>query len=103
MAKRQHRRVMNEVDKRPTSTYQTEEFIIANSGKRKVSEVEVGGKRVKLLSSGATTYDPVLAGELKDKYENDPNVMIINKPHVRMQGADKTHHTVPALPWKDED
>ena len=94
---------MNEVDKRPTSTYQTEEFIIANSGKRDIREVEVGGKKIDLFSSGATTYDSVLAGELKDKYKNDPNVIVINKPHVRMQGEDKTHHTVPALPWKDED
>ena len=94
---------MNEVDKRPTSTYQTEEFIIANSGKRDIREVEVGGKKVDLFSSGATTYDSVLAGELKDKYKNDPNIMVINKSHVRLQGADKTHHTVPALPWKDEE
>jgi len=56
-----------------------------------------------LFSSGATTYDKVLAGEIKDKYKDDPNVMVINKPHVRLQGADKTHHTVPALPWKDEE
>ena len=94
---------MNEVDKRPTSTYQTEEFIIANSGRKQISEVEVGGKKVNLFSSGATTYDSVLAGEIKDKYRDDPNVMVINKPHVRLQGADKTHHTVPALPWKDEE
>ena len=94
---------MNEVYKRPTSTYQTEEFIIANSGRKQVSEVEVGGKKVDLFSSGATTYDPVLAGEIKDKYKGDPNIIVINKPHVRLQGADKTHHTVPALPWKDEE
>ena len=87
---------MNEVDKRPTSTYQTEEFIIANAGKRDIREVEVGGKKVKLFESGATTYDSVLAGEIKDKYKNDPNIMVINKSHVRLQGADKTHHTVPA-------
>ena len=100
MAKRKHRRVMNEVDKRPATTHQTEEFIIANSGRKRISEVEVGGKRVDLFSSGATTYDSVLAGEIKDKYRDDPNIMVINKPHVRQQGADKTHHTVPELPWK---
>ena len=103
MAKRRHQKVMNEVDKRPASTYQTEEFIIANSGRRPISEVEVGGKRIDLFSSGATTYDPVLANEIKDKYKDDPNIMVINKPHVRPQGADKTHHTVPILPWKNSE
>ena len=91
------RRVMNEVDKRPASTYQTEEFIIANSGKRQIKEVEVGGKRIELFSSGATTYDPVLANEIKDKYRDDPNIMVINKSHVRPQGSSRTHHTVPDL------
>ena len=103
MAKRQHRRVMNEVDKRPSTTYQSEEFIIANTSKRDINEVEVGGKKIDLYSSGATTYDPVLAGEVKDKYKDDPSIIVINKSHVRLQGASKTHHTVPALPWKDED
>ena len=96
------RRVMLEVDKRPTSTYQKEEFIIANSGKRKVSEVNVGGKSVKLGPSGATTYDRVLAGELKDKYKNDPNVIVIQKPYIQLHHGHKTHHLVPALPWHEE-
>jgi hypothetical protein len=93
---------MNEVDKRPSTTYQSEEYIIANTSKRDIRQVEVGGKKIDLYSSGATTYDPVLAGEIRDKYSNDPAIMVINKPHVREQGANKTHHTVPALPWKDE-
>ncbi len=76
--------------------------MIVNSGRKQISEVAVGGKRVDLFSSGATTYDAVLAGEIKDKYKDDPNIMVINKPHVRLQGADKTHHTVPELPWKDK-
>jgi hypothetical protein len=93
---------MNEVDKRPTTTYQSEEFIIANTSKRDIREVEVGGKKIDLYSSGATTYDPVLAREIKDKYKDDPNIIVINKPHVRPDGYGKTHHTVPALPWKDD-
>ena len=106
MAKRTHRRVMNEVDKRPASSHRAEEFIIANSGRRPIKEVEVGGKKIDLFSSGATTYDKTLAAEVKDKYKDDPNIVVINKPHVRPNGARKTHFTVPEGPWskdKDED
>ncbi len=101
--KGKRRRVMLEVDKRPASSYRAEEFIIANSGKRKVTEVNVGGKTVKLGPSGATTYDKVLAGEIKDKYKNDPNVIVIHKSSVTMDGIHQTHHTVPALPWHDDE
>ena len=99
--KRKRRRVMLEVDKAP-STSSGEEFIIANSGRRKITEVNVGRKTVKLGPAGATTYDKILAGEIKDKYKNDPNVIVINKPHVTMDGIHQTHHTVPALPWHDD-
>jgi len=90
------------VDKRPSSSYQKEEFIIANSGKRRISEVAVGGKSIKLGPSGATTYDKVLAGELKDKYKYDPNVIVIQKPYIQLNEGHKTHHLVPALPWHKE-
>ena len=83
--KKKFRRVMNEVDKRPASTYQTEEFIIANSGRRQIKEVEVGGKRIELFSSGATTYDPVLAGELKDKYKNVELMLVEGVPHSKVK------------------
>jgi len=43
----------------------------------------------------------VFAEEIKDKYKNDPNIMVIEKPHVRLGGIHKTHHTVPVLPWKE--
>ena len=66
--KQRIRRVMNELGKCPGSTYQKEEYIIANSGKREVRSVSVGGKEVELFMSGATTYDKGLAMEIKDKY-----------------------------------
>ena len=99
---RKPKKVMEEVDKRPSSTYQAEEFIIANSGTRRVTEVNVDGKRVKLGPSGATTYDSVLAGEIKDKYKLDPNVIVIPKPYIRLGDGHQTHHLVPHLPWHDE-
>ena len=77
--------------------------MIVNRGTSPRESVNVGGKKVRLFSSGATTYDKKLANEIKDKYKDDWTVDVINKSHVRQQGADKTHHTVPALPWKDED
>lgn len=95
------RKPMNVVDKRPASSRHEAEYMIVNSGKRKVSEVEVGGKNVELYRAGATSYDKVFAEELKDKYKNDPNIMVIEKPHVRLREVHKTHHTVPKLPWKD--
>ena len=99
---KKRRKVMEEVDKRPSSSYQAEEFIIANSGKRRISEVSVGGKTVKLGPSGATTYDKVLAGELKDKYNGDPNVIVIRKSYIQLNDGHKSHHTVPALPWQED-
>jgi len=65
--------------------------------------VNIEGKKVKLGPSGATTYDPVLAGELKDKYRGDPNVMVIEKPYVQLNPIHKTHFTVPPLPWKKDE
>jgi len=43
-----------------------------------------------------------LAGEIKDKYKLDPNVMVIQKPYVTLNNEHKTLHIVPALPWKEK-
>ncbi len=94
---------MNEVDRRPATTRDAEEWVIVDRGVNQRKGVTVGGKEVRLFSAGATTYDKVLADEIKDKYKDDPDIGVINKSHVRLQGADKTHHTVPALPWKNDE
>ena len=98
--RRRLRKVMSEYGKRPSTTYQSEEFLVVNSGKRAVTDVEVGGHPVHLLQSGATVYDRSLALEIKDKYKLDPNVMVIRKPWVRLNDGHVTHHTIPELPWK---
>lgn len=97
--RRKLRKVMMEYGKRPSTTYQSEEYLVVNSGKRVVTDVEVGGRQVHLLSAGATVYDKNLAFEIKDKYRNDPNVMVIQKPWVRLNDGHVTHHVVPELPW----
>ncbi|KKN62892.1 hypothetical protein LCGC14_0507450 [marine sediment metagenome] len=74
--------------------------MIVDRGINQRKSVNVGGKEIRLFSSGATTYDKKLANEIKDKYKHDPDIGVINKSHVRLQGAHKTHFTVPALPWK---
>lgn len=76
--------------------------MIVDRGVNQRKGVTVGEKEIKFFSAGATTYDKVLADEIKDKYKNDPDIGVIHKSHVRLQGAPKTHHTVPALPWKDD-
>ncbi len=100
--KKKRKRVMNEVDQRPASTRDAEEWVIVDRGVNQRKGVTVGDKEIKLFSAGATTYDKVLADEIRDKYKNDIDIGVINKSHVRQQGADKTHHTVPRLPWKDD-
>ncbi len=76
--------------------------MIVDRGVNQRKGVTVGGKEIKFYSAGATTYDKVLADEIADKYKHDIDIAVINKSHVRQQGADKTHHTVPALPWHDD-
>ena len=102
MKKSKRKRVMNEVDKRPATTRDAEEWVIVDRGVNQRKGVTVSGKEVRLFSAGATTYDKHLADEIRDKYKHDPDIGVIHKSHVRLQGADKTHHTVPALPWHDE-
>jgi hypothetical protein len=94
---------MTEYGKRPTSTYQSQEYLVVNSGREKVTDVEAGGRDVHLASAGATIYDKSLAMEIKDKYRWNPNVMVIEKPWVRMSDGHKTHFTIPALPWRREE
>ena len=94
------KRVMTEYGQRPSTTYQAEEFIVVNSGQKPVTQVEAGGMDIRLGSTGATVYDRSLAMEIKEKYKQDPNVMVIEKPWVRMSDGRKTHFTVPDLPWK---
>ncbi len=103
MAKSKRKRVMNEVDKRPVSTRDKEEWMIVNRGRNQRDSVSVGGKRIELYSSGATTYDKTLANEVEDKYKHDPDIGVINKSHVRLQGAHRTHFTVPQMPWKKDE
>jgi len=55
-----------------------------------------------MYESGATTYDPVLANELMDKYKNDPDVKIIEKEYVQMESEHKSSFAVPKLPWHDD-
>ena len=96
---RKLRKVMSEYGKRPPPN-KGEEFIIVNSGHQKVTDVEVGGKAIHLLSAGATVYDRALAMEVKDKYKWDPNVKVIEKPYLSLSDGRRTHWTVPELPWK---
>jgi hypothetical protein len=99
MTRKKPRKVMEEYGKRPPPN-KGEEFIIANSGHRAVTDVEVGGRKIHLRSSGATVYDRSLAMEIKDKYRHDPNLMVIEKPYRSLNDGHATHWTVPELPWK---
>lgn len=89
---------MEEYGKRPPPN-KGEEFIIANSGRQAVTDVEIGGKRIHLRSAGATVYDRALAMEIKDKYRNNPNLMVIEKPYRSLNDGHKHIFTVPELPW----
>lgn len=75
---------MNEVGVQPSRS-KGREFIVTNSGARKVDHVEVGGKRIDLHASGATIYDERLAREVKDKYKLDPNVHVMEKDHIQIK------------------
>jgi hypothetical protein len=92
---------MEEYGKRPPPN-KGEEYIVVNSGRREVTDVEVGGRHIHLASAGATLYDKSLALEVKAKYKNDPNVSVIEKPYVSLNDGHRTHFTVPLLPWKDK-
>ena len=95
------KRVMTEYGKRPPPN-KGEEFIIVNSGHQKVTDVEVGGTAIHLLSAGATVYDRALAMEVKDKYKWDPNVKVIEKPYLSLNDGHRSSFVVPELPWKRE-
>jgi hypothetical protein len=100
---RRRKKVMTEYGKRPSTTYQSHEYIVVNSGRKTVTDVSVGGRDIHLASAGATIYDKNLALEIKDKYRMDPNVYVIEKPWERYrerQGDRKTHWSVPELPWR---
>ncbi len=101
MKSKPRRRVMNEVDKRPSNQHQKREWMILNKSHKKRS-VDVGGKDVELYSTGATTYDKSLGRELKAKYEGDPDVMVIEKEYVQAKSDHKSFFTVPAMPWHNE-
>lgn len=102
MRKRKKKLPMPEYGKRPDNNIGHMEYIVQNSGRRKVEKVEVGGHEVELGSSGATVYDPGLAKELKAKYQGDPCVFIIEKPFVRKPDGHRRVFANPALPWKDD-
>jgi hypothetical protein len=90
---------MEEYGKRPPPN-KGEEYIVVNSGRREVTDVEVGGRRIHLASAGATLYDKSLALEVKAKYKNDPNVSVIEKPYVSLNDGHRHLFSVPELPWK---
>jgi hypothetical protein len=75
-------------------------MILNKSHKRQ--SVDVGGRNVDLYSTGATTYDKVLGQELKEKYKDDSDVVVIEKEYVQIKSDHKSFFTVPALPWHDE-
>lgn len=73
--------------------------MIFNTTQRK-RDVSIDEKNIELYSSGATTYDKTLGRELKDKYRDDPDVMVIEKEYVQAKSEHKSFFTVPKLPWK---
>lgn len=76
---------MQEYGIEPSNSTGTE-YIIKNSGHRIIDEVEVGGRKIALGSSGATLYnEPELANEIEDMYKLDPNITVIRKDHRRLQ------------------
>ncbi len=97
---KKRKRVMNELDKRPANTRDAEEWVIVDRGVNQRRSVNVGGRNVELYSSGATTYDKTLGRELKDKYKDDPGIMVVEKPYVQIKSEHKSFFTVPELPWK---
>ena len=99
--KLKRRKVMEEYGKRPPPN-KGEEYIVVNSGRQEVTDVEVGGRNIHLASAGATVYDKALALELRAKYKNDPSVSVIEKPYVSLNDGHRSVFSVPALPWKEK-
>lgn len=98
--RKKFRKVMTEYGKRPEPN-KGEEYIIVNSGREKVTDVEVGGRDIHLASSGATVYDRTLAMEVKDKYKDNPNVKVIEKPYLSLSDGHRTvFGCLPEMPWK---
>lgn len=83
------------------------EFVKATT--RKVDELRVGGRRLKLDRNGvAYTYDAGLAREVEQKYGNwrraaHRNTVVVNEVDYEDPTRERGHvytFTIPELPWK---
>lgn len=77
---------MNEVGLIPSRST-GREYIVQNAGAgEQLDKVSLDrGDDIILESSGATIYDESIANEVKEKYENDPRITVIEKNHIKLR------------------
>ena len=76
---------MNEVGIIPSRS-KGREYIVQNAGRRQRDKVSLGkGDDIILESSGATIYDESIANEVKDKYKDDPSILVTEKNHIKLK------------------